>query len=84
MNNFKIAAMLVITRGLIGFGGGAVIQDIKDLVKIVEAPGKTGDEKRKAVIAELRDAGIHTAKWILNIAIAIVVSWYEINANKAK
>jgi hypothetical protein len=83
MNNFKIASLLVITRGLIGFGGGEVIQDIKDLVAINEDPNKTGDERRKAVITELREMGVHTAKWILNIAIAIVVSWYEINAKKA-
>ena len=83
MSNFKIAALLVITRGLIGFGGGEVLKDIKDLVAIYEDKLSAGDERRRAVIAELRDAGVHTAKWILNIAIAIVVSWYEVNAKKA-
>ena len=53
---------------------GPAYRDVQGLVKAVDDPAKSGEEKRQAVIEGLETIGVALFGWLLNVAIELAVA----------
>lgn len=61
---------------------GKTFYHLSAAVDYQQLTGKTGPEKRTAVIAQFKAMGFELAEWLLNLGIELAVAWAKSKAAK--